>query len=415
VTRRRREHVGFLKVAAGAAIVTALPLSHARTAAPLVTETLASVAGAGAALAGVSLVAALAFFVYTRRFRGTDDATAALSRVRRAFRVGLPVVYVAALVAMLAVGWPEPVETAVGSLPGGESAVGSAVSLVAALAVPGVAVVAGYFGAFPVVRDLRDVDVSAATVAVRVARYAVGLAAVLTLVVAALVLAGDSLTTGAGFALVVAVLVVLAWAGSPVLVRLVQSTRAPTDAERDRLDRLCGDAGLDPHSVRVLDVADAKQAFAFVRGLPRRRHLFVSDYLLAELDDDHLRGYLALRAGRARRFHLEARLAVVVGTLTLAFALLFDVFSVPGVDDWTTLVVVLLAGTAALWLGRRLVYRADADAAARTSRETVEAVLRRDAELNDAPLEWGRLTALRRMEPPLARRIDRLRDRASRE
>ena len=61
--------------------MTALLLSHARTAAPLMTETLASVAGAGAALAGVSLVAALAFFVYTRRFRGTDNATAALSRV----------------------------------------------------------------------------------------------------------------------------------------------------------------------------------------------------------------------------------------------------------------------------------------------------------------------------------------------
>lgn len=415
MTRHRREHVRLLKVAAGTTIVTALSLSHARTAAPLVADTLVAVADAGAALVGVSLAAALAFFVYTRRFRGTDDATAALSRVRRAFRVGLPVVYVAALVAMLAVGWPETVATAVGSLPGGESAVGSVVSLVAALAVPGVAVVAGYFGAFPAVRDLRDVDVSAATVAVRVARYAVGLAAVLTLVAVALVLVGDSLATGAGFVPVVAVLVVVGWAGSPVLVRLGQSTRAPTDAERDRLDRLCADAGLDVHSVRVLDVADAKQAFAFVRGLPRRRHLFVSDYLLAELDDDHLRGYLALQAGRARRFHLEARLAAVVGTVTLAFALLFDVVSLPGVGDRTVLAVVLLAGTAALWLGQRLVYRADADAAARTSRETVEAVLRRYAELNDAPMEWGRLTALRRMEPPLARRIDRLRDRASRE
>ncbi|MFC7140806.1 hypothetical protein ACFQMA_13360 [Halosimplex aquaticum] len=74
---------------------------------------------------------------------------------------------------------------------------------------------------------------------------------------------------------------------------------------------------------------------------------------------------------------------------------------------------VLAAAVVGLWTGERLVYRADAYAAGRTDRETVEAAIRRFADLNDAPMEWGRFAALRRMEPPLARRIDRLRDRAS--
>ena len=70
-------------------------------------------------------------------------------------------------------------------------------------------------------------------------------------------------------------------------------------------------------------------------------------------------------------------------------------------------------GVVALWAGQRLVYRADDYAVARTGRETVEATFESFADLNDAPMDWGRLTALRRMEPPLTRRIDRLRDRAS--
>jgi len=367
------------------------------------------------ALAAVSLVAALAFFAYSRRYRGTADATAALTRLRRAFRVGLPVVYVVALFAMVGAGWLDAVDAGVGALPGGESIVGGAVTIVAGLSAPAVAVVAGYFGAFPAVRDLREVDISAATVAVRLARYAAGFAAALVVVVIGVALAGDSLASGVGFAAAVAVLLGVGWAGSPWLVRLLQSTREPTAAERDRLDRLCADAGFDPHAVWLLELADAKQAFAFVRGLPGRRHLFVSDYLLAELDDESLRAYLALQAGRARVNHLEIRLAVVVGAALVVLESLFGLFEVPGVaTEWIAL-AGLAVGALGLWAGRRLVYRADDYAVARTNREAVEAAIERFADLNDAPMEWGRLTALRRMEPSLTSRIDRLRDRAARE
>ncbi|WP_436925228.1 hypothetical protein [Halosimplex amylolyticum] len=367
------------------------------------------------ALAAVSVVAALALFAYSRRFRGAADATAALTRIRRALRVGLPLAYVVALVAMAAAGWLGAVDAAAGRLPGGESAVGGAVAVVAGLTAPLVAVVAGYFGAFPTIRDLRAVDVSAAAVAVRLARYAAGMVALLCVVVVGVTLLGDSLSTGVGFFGVVGALLVSVWVGSPWLIRLTQSTRAPTDAERERLDRRCADVGFDPHGVRVIDVADAKQAFAFVRGPPGRRHLFVADYLLTELDEERLRGYLALQAGRARVMHLEARLTVVGGAIALAGGLAAGLVSVPGVGDGVAALGVLAAGAVGLCAGTRLVYRADADAAGRTSREAVEAAIRRFADLNDAPMEWGRLATLRRMEPSLNRRIDRLRDRASRE
>ncbi|WP_459193407.1 M48 family metalloprotease [Halosimplex sp. J119] len=364
------------------------------------------------ALAAVSLVAALALFAYSRRYRDAADTTAALTRIRRALRLGLPLVYVLALVAMVLMGWLDAVDAAFGALFGGESTVGGALTLVAGLAAPLVAVVAGYFGAFPAIRELRSVEASAATVAARLARYAGGMVGVLAVVVVGMSFLGEGLATSAGFFGVIGALLIAVWAGSSWLIRLSQSTRAPSDAERERLDRLCADAGLDPRNVRVLEVADAKQAFAVVRGLPGRRHLFVTDYLLNEFDDDRLRAYLALQAGRARVMHLEARLAVVVGTFALAAGLVAGVLSVPGVDDGVAALGVLVAGAVGLWAGTRLVYRADAYAAARTSRDAVEATIQRFADLNDAPMEWGRIATLRQMEPSLNRRIERLRDRS---
>lgn len=372
-------------------------------------------AGSVGSLSAVSLVAALVYFLYGRRLRDSPDRTAALSRIRRALRLGLPVVYVVALLAMVTAGWLDVVGAAVEATLGGESPASGAFTLVAGLAAPAVAPVAAYFGAFPAVRALREVDVSAATVAVRLGRYAAGMALLFAVVAVAASLAVDGLSTTPGFFGVVLAVALAALAGSPWAVRLVQPTRAPTDAERERLGRLCEDVGFEPRAVRVLEVADAKQAFAFVRGVTGRRHLFVADHLLAELDDDRLRAYLALRAGRARVMHLEVRLAVVVGTVALAGALLAGLVSAPGVGDGAAALLVVAGGTVGLWAGQRLVHRADADAVERTSREAVEAAIRRFADLNDAPMEWGRLTAVRRMEPPLTRRIDRLRDRAARE
>jgi len=370
------------------------------------------IAGSLGALAGSTALGASAFYLYGRRLQGSDDATRALSRLRRAFRFGLPVVYLLALVAMAVAGWFDLLGSVADAVPGG-TAVARVLVLVVGLATPVVAVLGGYLGAFPAIKALRDVELSAVTVTIRLARYLLGALALVVVLVGGTVALGADISSGAGFLAVLVVVVAVIVAGSPWLIRLLQTTRAPTEDERARLDRLCTDVGLDPAGVRVLRTDEAKQATAFCRGVPGRRHLFVADYLLAELDDEHLRGYLALQAGRARSLHLEARMMVVTATVGSVAALVLGVVSVPGTSDALVALAAVAVGGAALWAGQRLVYRADDYAVTRTDRETVEETFESFADLNDAPMDWGRLAALRRMEPPLTRRIDRLRDRAS--
>ena len=104
--------------------------------------------------------------------------------MRRALRVGLPVLYLLALVSMGVAGWFALLDGAAGAVPG-NTAVAESLTLVVGLTVPVVAVLGGYLGAFPAVRALRDVEVSAATVTLRLARYLVGVVALVTLLVAA--------------------------------------------------------------------------------------------------------------------------------------------------------------------------------------------------------------------------------------
>jgi len=388
--------------------------SPTATAPPVLQGVSLSVAGSLGALAASTGVAALVSYLYGRLLRGSDDRRRALARLRRALRLGLPVVYLLALVSMAVAGWFDLLGSIAAALPGG-TAVADAVALIVGLTAPVLAVVGGYMGAFPAVKALREVDVSAGTVALRLARYLAGLLALAVVLVVGTTALGADVTTGVGFLVVLAVVLGVVVAGAPWLIRLLQSTRTPTDSEHERLDRLCRDVALDPAGVHVLRTGDAKQGMALLRGLPGRRHLFVADYLLAELDDDRLRAYLALQAGRARSLHLEARLVVTVATLGSAAALLLGVVSVPGIGDAFVALAAVLVGVVCLWAGQRLVYRADDDAVSRTSREAVEATLAAFADLNDAPMDWGRLVAIRRMEPPLVRRIDRLRDRARRQ
>lgn len=367
------------------------------------------------ALAAGAAIGGLVLYLYGLRVRGADDRVAALSRLRRAVRAVLVVVYAATVLALLDAGWFGVVDAAAAPLVGTDTELASTVTLFLGVATPLAAVIGAYFGAFPAARSLRGTDVSPASAALRLARFGLALALYFTALVAVQGALTADPATGLPFVAVLVLLVLAVWATAPWLVRLTRSTRSPTDTERERLARLCDEAGMGPHRVRVLEGADAKQAFALLRGPPRRRQLFVTDYLLDELDDGTLRAYLALQAERVDRKHLEARLVVAVGTAVFALGPLLGVFSVPGVSDGAAALVALAGGLLGLWVGQCLVYRADTAAAEQTSREAVEAAIERYAELNDTPTEWGRLTVLRRMEPSLDDRIARLRDRVARE
>ncbi|WP_436908138.1 hypothetical protein [Halosimplex marinum] len=374
-----------------------------------------SVYGSLGALAAGAAAGALVLYLYGLRVRGADDRVTALGRLRRAVRVVLVAVYAATVLALLDAGWFGVVDAAAAPLVGTATSVASAVTLFLGVVTPLPAAIGAYFGSFPAAQSLRGTDVSPASAALRLTRFGLGTALYFTALAVVLDVLDTAPTAALPFVAVLALVLVAVWATSPWLVRLTRSTRPPTDAERDRLARLCREAKLDPHAVRVLEATDAKQAFALARGPPRRQQLFVTDYLLDEVDDEVLRAYLALQAGRERAKHLEARLVLAVGTALFTLGPLLGVLSVPGVADGTVALVALSTGLLGLWAGQWLVYRADAAAAERTSREAVEAAIERYADLNDVRMKWGRLTSLRRMEPPLTRRIDRLRDRAARE
>ncbi|MFB6309041.1 MAG: hypothetical protein ABEH35_06905 [Haloarculaceae archaeon] len=358
------------------------------------------------ALGAVSGATLVAFLLAGRALRADDDTRTA-TRLRTAMKLGLPAAYVVALLATSLARWPATVEGAAASVPGGP-VVEQTLSLLGVYATPLVAVVFGYLGAFPTIRATRGVEMSATAAAGRLVRYLFGLAAlVVVLAVASTAVAGQ-LADGVGLVVAVVVAVVGLLGATPWLVRFVQPTRAPTDEERRRIDRLSTVAGLEARGVRVLETEDAKTAAAVVRGLPGLRHLLVSDYLLSAADDDTLSAFLSLQAARARRWYLEARLAATLVAFGGPLALVWDVLSVPGVGTGTATLASATVGVAGLWFGRRLVFLADAEAADRTDPETVVATLEWFADVHDAPLERGRLQSLLKMEPSLADRIDRL-------
>ncbi|WP_135805861.1 M48 family metalloprotease [Halorussus marinus] len=336
----------------------------------------------------------------------------AMARIRRALAVGLPATGLAALFAALATDALELTDTVIRAASPflAASPIGAVLTWVPTLAGVVVAVVAGYLGAFPSVRALRDAELSAAAAALGLGRW---LAVFLGLVVAAvgslsLLPPGLLRATGPLLGVLVAAIAVLL-AAQPRLVGLFRSTRAPTDAERDRLDRLADRVGLSPRSVAIMELDGDPTATAMLAGLPGRRHLLVTDYLLDRFDDDVVAAVLASRAGRARRYYREYKLLVVligagvaIGALSGDVSALADLGTLPFVGLYVGLLVALAA------VGKRLVFAADDDAVDRVGAETYAEALEAIADEHRLSYESGRLAALVAMRPPLGDRLDRL-------
>lgn len=365
--------------------------------------------GSAGCLGVVTAVAAVGFFLYGRWLCRVDDADRARSLLDRACRVGFPLAYLLAIAAMAAVGWFEALNEFADSLPGGHTGIGATATTVASLLVPVVAPLGAAAGALPATVTLHDREAGA--VVRGLLRSVAGVAAAATALVLAVTAANPDTATGlswAGTALFVGVLVGAGW---PRLLGLLASVREPTAAERERIARCREAIDLSVVDVRVVESSECDRARVVLRGLLGRRHLFVTDRLLADLDDDAVRACLALEAERARRLHLELRALAVGGTVVSAAAVGVGRFQIPGVSPTVGAAGVVLVGLAGLRAGQRLVYHADDAAVERTSHESVLTTLRSVTELDAAPTV-GWLTALRRMEPPVGRRIDRLRRQA---
>ncbi|WP_435100880.1 hypothetical protein [Halarchaeum sp. P4] len=353
-----------------------------------------------AAVAALLVVSLLAYGVarlYGAAVHGTENA---LSRLRRSLVVACVVSALLGLLAFVGAGGLDPIERVLG-----EGYVGDAVGVVAMDAAVYVAVLACYLGFWPAIRAARDLEATTAHAAVRFGR---ALAAVLG-PMAVVIYAFFHMPGGPGYYLVVLALLALGYAGNGYIVRLAQSTREPTDAERERIAAACDTADFAPRSVRVIESEENEWPGLAVRGPPRYRSLFVGSYLLSAYDDDALTVQVARGAGQARRGYLEAKVGALVA-FVVALGTLVTASNAVGLAVGALGLVVAVA---ILWYGNRARYAADRDAAAATSTETVVEFLRALAEDYGLSLDaGGRIRNFLKMRPNLRRRINRLEERA---
>jgi len=335
-----------------------------------------------------------------------DDPSRARTRARRLLWILFPATYVLALFALTAGGWLDLTDRVAALAPGAAEGI---VGLLLVFGAPALACVAPYLGLFPSIRAARDIEMTTRAVAVMLLRYVTGFVALLAALLAVTLAVWSAVGSAAGVLVGIVVCVIVLYAASPLVVLALTATRQPADREGDRLVAAATAAGLSTRWVRVQATRGSEVATAFVRGLPGVRILGVTDHLLETVDDATLRGTLALRAGRLAVFHTEVRLALVLGTILAVFQPWLVSVPVPGL---VVQVGGAVGGVAGLWVGRRLVFRADRIAAERVGTDCVADAIDRLTGINDAPRSLGVLSSLVRMEPSVDRRIERLRDAA---
>ena len=183
--------------------------------------------------------------------------------------------------------------------------------------------------------------------------------------------------------------------------------REPTDPERAALDALRETAGLDVDRVAIVETSGDESVDVAVRGPPRRRVLFVTDYVLDELDEDTAVGLLAAEAGRVDTYYGEFRAVSVAAVVGILAAIVATV--VPFGSGFTAVIVV---GVASFWVGRRVQYVADDRAADAVGAARVADAFEAVAALRGVDPETGDWSTWFEVQPPLGDRIAALRERA---
>ena len=363
------------------------------------------------AVAVVSLLSFGSLRLYARR-AATEPPKTAMRRIRLAFGVGLPLTGLVALFALVLADAFDLAESALRALSPAlaNSPVGAVLVWMPTLAGVTVAIVVGYLGAFPTVRDARDLDVSAASAATSVAKIvAFGFAVLVGVVGAMNLLPEGSLASSLSTVVFLVAVAVVLSALQPRILAVLHDVRDPTDAERERVAGLCETAGLSPRDVRVLELDVNRVATVLLAGLPRRRHLLVTDDLLADLDDDAAAAVMASKTGRAKLWYREAKFGAVLAVFGPILALATgELRALTGLGSGVLALLIVVLAVAVLWLGRRLVFAADDYAVERVGAETYVETLETLADEHQVSYESGRLRSLLLMRPSLGDRLDRL-------
>ena len=186
--------------------------------------------------------------------------------------------------------------------------------------------------------------------------------------------------------------------------------REPTAPERAGLDALRAAADLDVERVAIIETTGEDSVEVAVRGPPGRRVLFVTDYVLDELEEDVAVGLLAAEAGRVKTYYGEFR-AVAVGVVLAILAAIVATI-VPFDTGFASLVAI---GVAAFWVGRRVQYAADDRAADVVGADVVADAFERVSAIRGVEPETGSWSTWFEVQPPLGDRIAALRERAESE
>lgn len=194
----------------------------------------------------------------------------------------------------------------------------------------------------------------------------------------------------------------------PLLAQIrLRRTRSPTASDRAQLDARLPPLGFDPTRVVVIDTVGEASVEVSIRGVHGYRILFVTDFVLEELDAEVASALFAAEVARARLWYREfqvvaAGIVIALGTASLILLVPFEL----GFGGLLIAAVVLFA------IGRRLQYRADAQAAAIVGAEVIADAFETVGELHGADLSRGGWRTYLQVQPGLGDRIYRLRQRS---
>ena len=186
----------------------------------------------------------------------------------------------------------------------------------------------------------------------------------------------------------------------------LRDVREPTTVEDwERLDSLREGVGPDLDRVRIVETVGEASVEVSVRGPPGYKVLFVTDYVLTDLDEDIARALLAAEAGRYAVQYSEYR----AGTATAVVGLGAAAFA--GLVPLTDGMLVLAAGALVLFAGGRwLQYRADARAAEAVGADQLADAFETVATLHGKDLKTSGWGGYLEVQPKLGDRIERLRE-----
>jgi len=361
---------------------------------------------------------------YARRVEAMDapieDRLHRLNRIQQVAGFGLPALALLGVYAFGLMGRATARVEAAGPELFGVAALEFAVIVLVSFGIVAVPLVSMALGTYPTVRALRAPTVSAwrrvsrvvTVLMIAVGTAALGIGGFLALVsavsVSRLVLVGA-----------LGVLVFVGFGLSPYLLVLPRKHDPLEGQRRERVERLCDAAGHRPRGIYLLEGESTKTATALVAGtLPGLRYVFLTDSLLDECDDDELRAILAHEFGHVAGRHLWQRGLLTVSvfgvwalvTRQVGFGWFVATFGfvgyfIPLIGVYVLYRVFLLGG-----LARWQEFQADAYAASTAGREAMVDALETLADANDVRLEAGLLYSLATHHPPIAARIDALRD-----